>query len=231
MPLESLLEVPTLQEEAEPQESIKSDVVEYPLKEVFEKEGIKYEEFDESERALFEQNVERVKENIEVLKKHNIPLELTINESKIYYKKDAKELDELLNIITTDEGGNGMGFTIDFVYYILDELATVDIDRLINVYNSEFMKVDAKSGLIEMLKKAEPNLGDFENNKNANKEVLTELGVTTVPAIETTYPEFLALDNPLFLNALNLFDKEDLVEKLNGEIKIIPKIMTYWRNN
>ena len=61
--------------------------------------------------------------------------------------------------------------------------------------------------------------------------MLTELGVTTVPAIETTYPEFLALDNPLFLNALNLFDKEDLVEKLNGEIKIIPKIMTYWRNN
>ena len=93
------------------------------------------------------------------------------------------------------------------------------------------MKVDAKSGLIELLKKTDNEIGSFENNKNANKEVLTELGVTTVSEIEKTYPEFLALDNPLFLNALNLFDKEDLVEKLNREIKIIPKILAYWRKN
>lgn len=201
------------------------------LKDVFESEGIKYEEFLPEARSAFEQNTERVKENISVLKKHNIPLELTFNQYSIYYKKDAKELDELLKIITTDEDGNGMGFTIDFVYYILDELASVDIDKLINVYNNEFMRVDAKTGLIELLKKTDEQIGTFENNKNANIEILTDLGVTTTQAIETTYPEFLALDNPLFLNALNLFDKEDLVEKLNDEIKIVPKIMAYWRSN
>ena len=124
-----------------------------------------------------------------------------------------------------------MGFTIDFVYYCLDEIAEINIDKLINVYNSEFMKVDAKTGLIELLKKANDQLGEFENNRTANKEILVDLGVTTVPAIETTYPEFLALDNPLFLNALNLFDKEDLVKKLNDEIKIVPKILSYWRSN
>lgn len=201
------------------------------LKDIFEVEGIKYDEFPIEARSAFEQNVQRVKENINVLKKHNIPLELTYNQYNIYYKKDAKELDDLLKIITTDEDGNGMGFTIDFVYYILDELAQIDIDKLINVYNSEFMRVDAKTGLIELLKKADEGLGTFEHNQNANAEVLTDLGVTTVSAILTTYPEFLALDNPLFLNALNLFDKEDLVEKLNGEIKIIPKILAYWRSN
>lgn len=201
------------------------------LKDVFESEGIKYEEFLPEARSAFEQNTERVKENISVLKRHNIPLELTFNQYSIYYKKDAKELDELLKIITTDEDGNGMGFTIDFVYYILDELASIDIDKLINVYNNEFMRVDAKTGLIELLKKTDEQIGTFENNKNANVEILTDLGVTTTQAIETTYPEFLALDNPLFLNALNLFDKEDLVEKLNDEIKIVPKIMAYWRSN
>lgn len=209
----------------------KKELEESPLKKIFESNGIKYEDFSDEARASFEQNTERVKENIEVLKKHELPLELTLNQSEIYYKKDAKELDELIKIITTDEEGNGMGFTIDFIYYILDELAAVDIDKLINVYNNEFMKVDAKSGLIELLKKTDNEIGAFENNKNANKEVLTELGVTTVSEIEKTYPEFLALDNPLFLNALNLFDKEDLVEKLNREIKIIPKIIAYWRKN
>lgn len=212
-------------------EDLSEGTKEPSLREIFLKEGINYEEFTSDTQALLEKNAKRVKENIAVLKKHNIPLELTINQSKVYYKKDAKELDELLNIITSDEDGNGMGFTIDFVYYCLDEIAEVNIDKLINVYNSEFMKVDAKTGLIELLKKANDQLGEFENNRTANKEILVDLGVTTVPAIETTYPEFLALDNPLFLNALNLFDKEDLVEKLNDEIKIVPKILSYWRSN
>ncbi len=238
---DTLIEVPPIEttdvedlEEAEAQDTheIENKVeATSPLKEIFEREGVAYEDFEISERENFERNTERVKEVIEVLKGHGIPLNLTIKQSNIFYKKDAKELDELLNIITTDEEGSGMGFTIDFVYYVLNELASVDIDKLIGVYNSEFMKVDAKTGLIELLKKAMDNSSDFVNNKEANKKVLLDIGVTTVSAIEETYPEFLELDNPLFVNALNLFDKEDLVEKLNDEIKIIPKIIAYWRNN
>ena len=71
---------------------------------------------------------------------------------------------------------------------------------------------------------------DFTDLENA-EETLKSLGVTTADAISEAYPEFINLDNPLFLNALNLFDKNDLVSKMNADIKIVPKILEYWKNN
>ena len=124
-----------------------------------------------------------------------------------------------------------MGFTIDYTFYILEELSKVNIDNLISTYNNEFMNINSKSGVINLLKLTDSNLGEFEINKKANTDVLKSLGVTTSDLIAENYPEFINMDNPLFLNALNIFDKEDLVNKLNEDIKIIPKILDYWRNN
>jgi len=78
---------------------------------------------------------------------------------------------------------------------------------------------------------ANNNLNDFPENRESNIEALKSLGVNTIEEIIYRYPEFINLDNPLFIDALNLFDKEDLVSKLNSDIKIVPKIMDYWQNN
>ena len=124
-----------------------------------------------------------------------------------------------------------MGFTIDFTFYVLNELSKINVDRLIDVYNNEFMNVNAKSGIIWLLKLTNPELTDFANNRKMNLDTLASLGVTTGDKISEEYPELVNLDNPLFLNALNLFDKDDLVNKLNTDTKIVPKILEYWKNN
>ena len=201
------------------------------VEETFKKENIDFNEFSSETKENILDNSDRVLKNIIVLKKHMVPLELTVKQSDILYEIDPQDLDDLLDIITTSEEGNGMGFSIDYTYYILNELAHVDIDRLIATYNNEFMNITPKSGVIYLLKMADSTLGNFEFNKSTNMDVLNSLGVKTTSKIAKDYPEFINLDNPLFLNVLNLFDKEDLVSKLNGDIKIIPKILDYWKNN
>ena len=199
--------------------------------ETFKSNGIPYEKFDFQDRVLMEENQDRTIKNVEILIKHNIPLDLTYNQAEIYYKIEPSDLEDLLNIITVDEDGNGMGFSIDYTYYVLSELSNVDVDKLIEVYNDEFMNINSKSGLIELLKKTNKNLGDFENNRLANINALNSLGVITTNEITRVYPEFINMDNPLFLSVLNLFDREDLVDKLSNDVKIVPKILDYWKNN
>lgn len=201
------------------------------VEDTFQKEGINYESFDEETQIKLVENANKVLKNLIVLKKHQIPLELTIKQPKIYYNISPQDLDDLLNIITVDDDGNGMGFSIDYAFYILDELSQVNVDKLIEVYNNEFMNVNSKSGLIKLLKMANSNLQDFETNRMINIDTLKSLGVTNTDVIEKEYKDFVDLDNPLFLNALNLFDKNDLVNKINADVKIIPKIMEYWLNN
>ena len=223
-----------LPEEALPRsDTNKSDDINYRkmVEETFQKENIDYQAFDEATQISLVENADRVLKNLIVLKKHQIPLELTIKQPKIYYNISPQDLDDLLNIITVDEDGNGMGFTIDFVFYTLDELSQINVDKLIEVYNNEFMNVNSKTGLIKLLKMANNSLGDFEANRRMNMDTLKSLGVENVDVIEKQYKDFINLDNPLFLNALNLFDKNDLVTKINNDVKIIPKIMEYWLNN
>ena len=214
-------------------DSLNNDDVDYHrvVEDTFKKDGIDYKLFDEPTQIKLVENADNVLKNITVLKKHQVPLELTLKQPKIYYAIEPQDLEDLLNIITTDEDGNGMGFSIDYVFYVLNELAQINVDKLIDVYNNEFMNVNSKSGLIKLLKMVDNNLGDFENNREINLETLRSLGITNVDEIKDKYKEFVDLDNPLFLAALNLFDKEDLVRKINSDIKIIPKIMDYWLNN
>lgn len=215
-----------LEENDAPVEKETNDILE-----AFSSNGIIYENFEFQDRVLMEENMERVIKNIEILVKHNIPLYFTYDQAEIYYKIEPSDLEDLLNIITVDEDGNGMGFTVDFTYHILKELSEIDIDKLIEVYNDEFMNINSKSGLIELFKKANKNLGDFENNRRANIEALNSLGVLTTNEIARVYPDFMNMDNPLFISVLNLFDREDLVEKLSNDVKIVPKILDYWKNN
>ena len=201
------------------------------LESTFEAEGINFKVFDEDTRKKLVENADIVLKNIIVLKKHGIPLELAIKQPKIFYNITSQDLDDLLNIITTDDEGNGMGFTINYTYYILNELSEVNVDKLIEVYNNEFMNVNSKSGLIKLLKTANSSLQDFKLNRDTNVETLKSLGIKNVDVIVDNYKEFIDLDNPLFLSILNLFDKNDLVNKINSDAKIISKIMEYWLNN
>ena len=201
------------------------------LTDIFDKETISFSDFTPEARGKLLDNAERVIKNVVVLKKHQIPLELTLEQYEIYYNIAPQDLEDLLNIITTDEDGNGMGFSIDYTYYILNELSKIDVDKLIDVYNDEFMNINSKSGIIGLLKMTNNELGDFEENRTINMNTLTSLGVNDAEVIADEYPEFVNLDNPLFLNVLNLFDKDDLVEKLNDDIKIVPKIIEFWKNN
>lgn len=201
------------------------------LDDIFRKENMKLEDFNSNVREKLVSNKDNVLKNIEVLKKHNVPLENTIDQSEILYEISSQDLDDLLSIITTDDEGNGMGFTIDFTYNILSELAKINVDKLIDVYNNEFMNVNAKSGIIYLLKLTNPELKDFEKNRRVNIEILKSLGANTVDDIIAKYPEFINMDNPLFINILNAFDRSDLVEKLNADVDVIPKIIEYWKNN
>ena len=173
---------------------------------------------------MVEENVDTVLNNISVLKKYRIPLEFTIRQPKILYAINSEKLDELLSIISINKDGNGMNFSIDYTYYILDELADIDIEKLIDTYNREFMNINSKTGLISLLKMANPNLGVFKINRETNLDILKKLGVENVDRIEAKYDYFVDLDNPLFTSMLNLFDKNDLVNKLNTDISVIPKI-------
>lgn len=223
-----------LPEEAIPQVSdIKEDDTDYKkmIESTFQKEGISYDDFDEESQIKLVENADNALKNLIVLKKHKIPVELTLKQPNIYYDINPQDLEDLLTIITVDEDGNGMGYKIDYTFYILNELAKTNVDKLIDVYNNEFMNVDAKSGLIKLLKLTNPELTDFKNNREANKLVLKSLGVEAYEDIENLYPDFINIDNPLFIELLNLFDKSDLVEKINKDNKIIPKIMEYWKNN
>jgi len=201
------------------------------LEDMFKKEGIDINEFSNDVREKMNENSDTVINNMDILKKHNVPLEYTVDQTDIYYDITGQDLDDLLSIITTDEDGNGMGFSIDFTYNILNELSKINVDRLIDVYNSEFMNVNAKSGIIHLLKLTNPGLVDFEKNRNANIEILKSIGANNVDEITRKYPDFVNMDNPLFINVLNVFDRNDLVEKLNTDIDVIPKIIDYWKNN
>ena len=68
-------------------------------------------------------------------------------------------------------------------------------------------------------------------DRKANEGVLTSLGINYVKDISEKYPEFINLDHPLFENIIGLFDKDDLIEKLNADITVIPQILDYWKNN
>jgi len=103
----------------------------------FKDEGLNFNLIDNSVREKMLNDTDRVLNNMNVLKKHSIPLNLTIKQSKIYTDINPNDLDDLLAIITTDEDGNGMGFSINYTYHILNELASVDVDKLIDVYNDE----------------------------------------------------------------------------------------------
>lgn len=201
------------------------------LEELFEKEGLSFKSFNSKIRDEMIAKKEDVIKNLEILKKHNVPLEYTKDQSEIFYGISSQDLDDLLSIITTDDEGNGMGFSIDFTYNVLGELSKINVDRLIDVYNNEFMNVNAKSGIIYLLKLTNPGLVDFEKNRRANVEILRSLGTKTVDEIVSKHPEFVDMDNPLFVNVLNVFDKNDLVEKLNNDVDVIPKIIEYWKNN
>lgn len=211
--------------------NIVSDEDDSKLVDVLKKENIDFNEYSEAIREKLSENKDRVIENLNILKTHGVPLELTVKEPDILYMIDSKDLEDLLNVITVDSEGNGMGFAIDYTFYVLNELARINVDKLIEVYNNEFVNVDNKTGLIKLLKLANEDLIEFNENKNNNIDTLRTLGVETVDDIVENYPEFINLDNPLFLDALNLFDKEDLVSKMNSDIKIVPKIMDYWQNN
>lgn len=211
--------------------SITSEDLDESLKESFEKEGINYDLFDNFSKQKMEENKKRTLDNLEILKRHNVPLSATIRQSEIYYNIDSKELEDLFNVITTDEDGNGMGFSVDYTFYILKELSSVNLDKLIDVYNSEFMNMNSKTGLIGLIKLTNKELDDFKANREANMDVLNSIGVTTTNAITAMYPDFINMDNPLFLKVLNLFDKDDLVQKLNSDIKIVPKLLSYWKAN
>ena len=201
------------------------------IDDVLTKEGIRYDLYKEEDRKRLEENVDTVLNNISVLKKYRIPLEFTIRQPKILYAINSEKLDELLSIISINKDGNGMNFSIDYTYYILDELADIDIEKLIDTYNREFMNINSKTGLISLLKMANPNLGVFKINRETNLDILKKLGVENVDRIEAKYDYFVDLDNPLFTSMLNLFDKNDLVNKLNTDISVIPKIYDYWKNN
>ncbi len=201
------------------------------LEELFEKEGLSFKSFNSKIRDEMIAKKEDVIKNLEILKKHNVPLEYTKDQSEIFYGISSQDLDDLLSIITTDDEGNGMGFSIDFTYNVLGELSKINVDRLIDVYNNEFMNVNAKSGIIYLLKLTNPGLVNFEKNRRANVEILRSLGTKTVDEIVSKHPEFVDMDNPLFVNVLNVFDKNDLVEKLNNDVDVIPKIIEYWKNN
>lgn len=219
--------------EVKPIESKQEDeAIDYTyLNDIFNKESIKLDDFDEEDKRKMAENQDRVTKNLVVIKNHNIPLSYTVNQPNIYYDIDSQDLEDLLNIITSSEGGNGMGFSIDYTFNILGELAKIDVDKLIDVYNNEFMNINAKSGIINLLKKTNPMVGDFSRNRKANEEELNKLGIVTVQDISNNYPEFVNLDHPLFSDILNLFDRDDLVEKLNSDISVIPQILDYWKNN
>lgn len=201
------------------------------IEDLFKKEGIELSSFSDYELDKMVNNSETVIKNLNILKKHNVPLEYTIDQAEIFYDISSQDLDDLLSIITTDDEGNGMGFSIDFTFNILKELSKINVDRLIDVYNSEFMNVNSKSGIIHLLKLTNPGLVDFEKNRYANIKLLKDLGTKNADVIIEKYPDFMNLDNPLFANLLNTFDRSDLVEKLDADVDVIPKIMEYWKNN
>lgn len=201
------------------------------LEDIFKQEDVDFFAFSDVAQSKMIDNQELVIKNIDILKKHGIPLEYTLDQSEILYNISAQDLDDLLSIITTDDEGNGMGFSIDFTYNILNELSDINVDQLIDVYNNEFMNVNAKSGIIHLLKLTNPSLKEFSKNKKANIETLNSFGINTVDEIVKKYPDFLNMDAPLFTSVLNVFDRSDLIEKLNSDIDVVPKIIDYWQNN
>lgn len=232
--LDAKIDFPTFDTDkpAKKEEKKKADVnMDSAIAKAFSKESINFADFSKSCRDKMASRESVVLENLEILKKHNIPLEYTIDQSEIYYDISSQDLDDLLSIITTDSDGNGMGFTIDFAYNILSELSKINVDKLIDVYNEEFMNINSKSGIIKLLKLTNPGLTNFSKNRSANIETLKSIGTATVDSIVKKYPEFVDMDSPLFMQVLNVFDRSDLVDKLNNDVDVIPKIMDYWKNN
>lgn len=230
------IEEPVIEEPVEETDQKTQDKVEpladnSILEDLFKKEGIELSAFSDYELDKMLNNSDTVIKNLNILKKHNIPLDYTLDQADIYFDISSQDLDDLLSIITTDDEGNGMGFSIDFTFNILKELSKINVDRLIDVYNSEFMNVNSKSGIIHLLKLTNPGLVDFEKNRRANIKLLDELGTKNANAIVEKYQDFINMDNPLFANLLNTFDKSDLVEKLDNDVDVIPKIVEYWKNN
>ena len=201
------------------------------LKGTFDKEDISFDDFIDQDKEMMEKDSDRVAKNLMILKKHNIPLSYTKTQANIYYDISPQDLEDLLNIITETQEKNGMDFDIEYTYNILKELGKTDVDKLIDVYNSEFMNINSKSGIIGLLKKTDPNIGDFSENRKANEKTLSQLGIRNIQDISDGYPDFINLDHPLFESIIDLFDKDDLIEKLNTDISVIPQILDYWKNN
>ena len=227
---EKLSEEPTIDVE-EPTETSVTNEEESEVEKLLKEEKIDVSEIKSDVLDTMNSSIDRVKDNIEVLKKDMIPMDLLGSQPDILYKIDKTDLDDLLNIITTDSDGNGMGFSADFTYYCLDELATINVDNLIDIYNQEFMNITDKSGIISLLKKSNPELGDFKNTIEANKKLLEEFGVDNTDEVEKASKRFIELDHPLFESMLNVFDKTDLVNKINEDPMIVDQILEYWENN
>ena len=209
----------------------KEESPESEIEKLLTDEKIDISNMDLTVKEKLGQSISKVKDNLEVLKKHLIPLDLLSDQYDILYKIDKNDLDDLLSIITTDSDGNGMGFSAEYTYYCLNELATINVDKLIDVYNQEFMNITDKSGIISLLKKANPELKDFAKTIEANEELLKSFGIENTDEIKNISKRFIELDHPLFESMLNVFDKKDLVDKINSDPAIVDQILEYWENN
>ena len=218
-------------EEDEPQIKEEEPKEESEIETILKNEKIDSTKISKDALEQMEENADRVKDNLEILKKHLIPLDLLETQPDILYKMDKNDLEDLFSIVTTDSDGNGMGFSIEFTYHCLNELATINVDKLIDVYNQEFMNITDKSGIISLLKKTNPELGDFKNTIEANKKILEDFGIENIDEVEKASKKFIELDHPLFESMINVFDKNDLVNKINNDPAIVEQILEYWENN
>lgn len=86
-------------------------------------------------------------------------------------------------------------------YGFLDE----DIEELLNITPKKVIDV----------------LNEHENLVKVNLEYLKNLGINTYKEIFINYPDMFLMDASNFENSFAKYEKEELVEKLNTNFKIV----------
>lgn len=84
-----------------------------------------------------------------------------------------------------------------------------------------FLDVDIEEFLENTPKKVIDVLESHENLVRVNLTYLKDLGITTYKEIFINYPDMFLMDASNFEESFSKYDKEELVEKLNANYKMV----------
>lgn len=208
--------------------------------------GLNYDRFSENDLIEFEGffNKQNTIHFIQVLKKHNINIDVIYNSLSVLRDVTPQNLDKIISLLKVTGATSN---TISYVFDKLDQVNLSDLERAININsNRQLMEVlyesvpyNGESKLVEILKLNQSDEMKFRNNTTidefkmmnlfpeivmANYNELKKLNIDNLDECIIKHPHRFTYNPDRFLAILDKYDTEDLVRCINKNSAVLDRL-------